>query len=249
MSDFTVLLIATNKYVDYAKELLVSIEEKLFPKSTGQVIVFTDQPGLFSKTGSSRVAVTAAEIPSYGWPEATLLRYQIFEDNWNLVEGTYVMYLDVDTVVASVVELDEVFDDKSDDDLAFVRHPGYYKTSLYSALIARSPIGTWETRRASTAHVPVHRRKTYVAGGVWIGTNDAIRNMVGALRRNVDQDLAIDIVAKWHDESHLNAWASTHKARHLSPAWAYAPGYKNLVGLEPIIQLVHKPEEFFTQRN
>lgn len=158
MFDFTVLLIATNKYVDCATELLVSIEEKLFPKSTGHVIVFTDQPGLFSKTGSGRVVVTAVEIPSYGWPEATLLRYQIFEDNWNLVEGTYVMYLDVDTVVASVVELDDVFDDETGDDLAFVRHSGYYKTSLYSALISRSPIGPWETRRMSTAHVPLHRR-------------------------------------------------------------------------------------------
>jgi hypothetical protein len=249
MYDFTVLLIATNKYVNYASELIESVEEKLFPSSRGEVIVFTDQPALFEKAGSTRVVVTAVEIPSYGWPDATLLRYQIFEDNWKLIVGKYVMYLDVDTVVVSSVELDEVFADNDPFDLAFVRHPGYFNTSFYSALVARSPIGTWETRKASTAYVPLLRRKTYVAGGVWLGANASIKRMVRALRRNVDKDLAVDLVAKWHDESHLNAWAATHEVRYLSPAWAHAPGYKNLAGLQPIIELVHKPEEFFTQRN
>jgi hypothetical protein len=249
MTDFTVLLIATNRYTDYATTLIESIHEKLFTASTGQVLLFTDNPSIFEDSSSDRVSVIPVEIPSYGWPDATLLRYRIFAENWAAVTGDYVMYLDVDTIVASKVQLRDVFDSANKLDLAFVRHPGYFKTGPIRWIRARSWQGTWETRRRSTAFVPSWRRKTYVAGGVWIGTKEAIFQMVSQLQKNVDADLAQNIVAQWHDESHLNSWAARHEAKLLDPSWAHAPGYKNIQHLTPIIELVHKPQEFFDQRD
>lgn len=249
MNDFTVLLVATNKYVDYAHGLIASIQKNLFTKSNGQVLLFTDQPELFIGLSSNRLAVETIEIPSYGWPEATLLRYEFFESYWSSVSGKVVMYIDVDTFVVSEVQISDVFPPGTPQDIAMVRHPGFMSVSPWEAIVARGPNGTWETNPKSKAFVNLFQRKTYVAGGVWLGKKDAIFEMISQLKSNVENDLSWGFIAKWHDESHLNYWAATHNVKYLSPAWAYAPGYKNMDSFNPIIELVHKPQEFFDSRN
>lgn len=249
VKDFTILLVATNNYVDYAHGLISSIHKNLFTESQGQVLIFTDQPDLFINSGSSRVELQTIEIPSYGWPEATLLRYQFFENYWSSVKGQIVMYIDVDTFIASEVQIYDAFPSLTESSIAMVRHPGFMRVSLWEALVARGPNGTWETNPQSTAFVNLFKRRTYVAGGVWLGNKDAIYKMIVNLRQNVEDDLSKDFIAKWHDESHLNYWAANNKVRYLSPAWAYAPGYKNMKSLEPIIELVHKPQHFFDERD
>ena len=248
MKDFTVLLVATNNYVDYAHGLISSIHKNLFTESQGQVLLFTDQPDSFKRSSTSRVEVNTIEIPSYGWPEATLLRYQFFASNWATVTGRIVMYIDVDTIIASEVQIRDALPLDNEIPIAMVKHPGYTHIPLWKALLARGPRGTWETNRHSKAYVNIFKRRTYVAGGVWLGEQKAIHEMISQLKNNVEYDLSKDFVAKWHDESHLNYWAANHTVRYLSPAWAYAPGYKNMKSYLPIVELVHKPQVFFDER-
>lgn len=250
MKDFTILLVATNKYVDYALDLIPSIINNLFHDGTGQVVIFTDSPLLFGGLGDSRVSILPIEIPNYGWPEATLYRYKFFEENWSVIQGNIVMYMDVDTLVVDKISISEiVFDtNKELNNTYMVRHPGYFHNNFFKFLLARSPLGTWETNRRSTAFVPFFRRTTYVAGGVWLGLNSDIHKMVKQLNKNVTQDSRWGYIAKWHDESHLNWWAANNKINYLSPAWAHAPGYRNIKYIIPRIQLVHKPQEYFDQR-
>lgn len=248
MTDFTVLVIATNKYSEYAVDLIKSIDERLFTDSTGQVLIFTDQPTRFADLNLERIACTPIEIPSLGWPDATLLRYEIFEQHWGQVAGDFVMYIDADTTVAKNIPISIVKSELDHSRIALVRHPGYYNKTFIENLKSRSFLGTWETRRSSSAFVPFFRRKTYVAGGVWMGYKSEVFELIKTLASHVQIDKQNGIMAKWHDESHLNWWNSTHQVAHLEPSWAFAPGYANISHHEAIIELVHKPQEFFDQR-
>ena len=60
----------------------------------------------------------------------------------------------------------------------------------------------------------------------------------------IDLDLQQNIVAKHNDESHLNHWFVSHPTLAATPEWAYAKGYKNLAGIAPRIEVIHKPASF-----
>lgn len=250
MPNFTVLIIATNKYVNFLPELLDSIEKKLFVDALGQILVFTNEPDAVSVENTGRIRVQTISIPGYGWPDATLRRYEVFKENWHLVEGELVIYVDVDALVVAETNLADLVRDmkKSNSQVFVVRHPGYYRRDLKTWIAARRNRGIWESDKRSKAYVPLTKRITYVAGGVWGGYKDALLRMIGNLASNVEDDLTRGLIAISHDESHLNSWITRNRVMKLSPAWVYAPGYKNLDGIEPIIEVLHKPVEYFDDR-
>lgn len=250
MPTFTVLVIATNRYINFLPSLLTSIDQNLFLDSTGQVMVFTNHNEISVNEISDRVSVQKVLIPNLGWPDATLKRYAIFTEHWGKISGDYVIYIDVDAVVVGKPLLRVIVDDLNshNSDIFVVRHPGYFRRDWKTWIAARRKSGIWETRRESMAFVPLFSRRTYVAGGVWGGKRSALYRMISQLKINVEIDLQKEIVAIFHDESHLNNWVTKHHVLKLSPAWVFAPGYENLLGIEPIIEVIHKPEEFFEAR-
>ena len=51
------------------------------------------------------------------------------------------------------------------------------------------------------------------------------------------------IIAKFHDESHLNAFASQSKSiTWLNPEYCFEPSYPNLNSLDPYLHVVDKNE-------
>lgn len=241
MESFTVLMIATNNYISYAQASIQSIKSSLFTENPGQVLIFTDNPESFSKYSDNRVLVETVQIPSLGWPEATLLRYAIFSKHWSRVSGEYVIYLDADTKVSGEPQITDVNFEELRNGVGLVKHPGYFKAGIIKGIKARSPLGTWETRRSSRAFVPIWKRGSYVCGGVWMGRSESIEQLVKVLSSRVQEDTNNGVMAKWHDESHINWWKSKYSPSLLSPKWAFAEGYKNLHGIIPMITVIEKP--------
>lgn len=241
MTSFTVLMIATNNYISYAKTSIDSIKSSLFTNNPGQVLIFTDQPKEFINYSDERINVEAIQIPSFGWPDATLLRYEIFANNWERVSGDFVIYLDADTKVTGKPQFSNVNFEGLRNGVGLVRHPGYFKTGILKGIKAKSPLGTWETRKSSQAFVPIWKRGSYVCGGVWMGNYKAIEALVKLLSARVQVDNNQGLIAKWHDESHLNWWKSNFSPTLLTPEWAFANGYPNLVGITPLITVIEKP--------
>lgn len=244
------LVVATNRYIEFFPALLESIDTNLFNDSRGQVLLFTNHEEFEIPKTSARVSVERVLIPAFGWPEATLKRYEIFSDHWNSVTGDYVVYIDVDAVVVGNPSMSELIHKfhEIDAGVFVVRHPGYYNRDWKTWIAARRKSGIWETNKNSKAYVPLLRRRTYVAGGVWGGQRTAVHQMVEQLRKDVDGDYRKGIVAISHDESHLNRWITRHHVLTLSPAWVYAAGYSWLKGIEPIIEVIEKPLEYFEAR-
>lgn len=245
----SIFVIATKSYLDYALMLIDSAMKWHVGESRVQFILLTDR-----NTDSLRVANTSSfftinsfQIPSYGWPEAALFQFQLMLEHWRHVSGSIVMYLDADTKIVSPINFQDLFqfvNHPSSNGVTLVSHPGYYKRFLPLRFFIRTRIGPWENNQKSTAYIPSNLRKNYVCGAVFWGLHDSFHQLCVEIKSQIDKDSDNKVIAKWHDESHLNKWLTTHPTVLATPEWAYAPGYRNLRKLQPRIEVVHKPSSF-----
>ena len=244
----TVFIIATNKYVDYAINLIKSINQFFTGMDSVQIIVLTDSINdLTLPIFRDEFSLQAHQIPSYGWPEATLLRFELMLKFWNFVTGNIVMYLDADTEVVSCIEFNQLMsrcDYSLSSGVSLVLHPGYFNRKFVRRLLTRTTVGPWESRKQSTAFVPFLKRNRYVCGGVFWGLRDSFNLLCGELKSQIDLDLKRNVSAKHNDESHLNRWFVSNSTQASTPEWAFARGYHNLEGLTPRIEVIHKPLSF-----
>jgi hypothetical protein len=101
-------------------------------------------------------------------------------------------------------------------------------------------IGTWETNRSSSAFVPKSQRKQYVCGGTWWGKKESIQKLSHELEFKIDQDLSNNLIAKYHDESHLNYWAANNPCLLVGPEFCFDARLVFAKNMKPIIRAVNK---------
>ena len=77
-------------------------------------------------------------------------------------------------------------------------------------------------------------------GAIWFGEKNHFLNMCRELELNTDQDYSKNIIAKWHDESHLNYFYATKNATVLSSKYSGYRPYKYLETFKPIIFTIEK---------
>ena len=106
-------------------------------------------------------------------------------------------------------------DDEILSDRVATQHPGYY-----------SRRGTPETNPASSACIHDHEPMQYFCGGFNGGTSREYLKMSQHIMDNINSDLENNIIAIWHDESHINRYFIDHPpTKILSPSYCWAPGY------------------------
>ena len=128
----------------------------------------------------------------------TLYRYHyILEQEGALLSDTDVVYyLDVDLRVVQRIRLFEVAPLKHRP-LVAVRH------------MLQDGRGTPESRPESRAYMePGAPRLCYFAGGLVGGRTEEFVEMAEGIRAAIDEDDGREVVAIWHDESHLNKYLS-----------------------------------------
>lgn len=253
-----VFTVATNVYFDYWRDMVTSADRLLFPEHDVTFHVFTDQPDAANEVQQhlDRAKVVAIEIPGYRWPEATLFRYRFAVENSHLLQQDVLMHLDADMLVVDRVG-PGLNPARWVNGLAFVRHPGFrrptgWRSAAYYAgnpeaarldfLTRRSfgALGAWERRPESTAFVDRDLRHHYVYGAIWMGRREPLLAMCQELDDEIRRDLSSDLIAEWHDESHLNRYAAEHEHTLLDSDYCYVEGWKNLAGLTPKIRVVDK---------
>ncbi len=237
-----------------------SIDESINESGFHQVL-FTDQVVAARQFAAtlSNLMVDVREIESYGWPEATLKRYEIIS-NARSVWGSddILVYLDADMqVVAPLVTED--FVSTARETPCLVLHPGYYRPRSWALfrLYLKSPailirdlamtakigaLGAWEKRPTSQAFVRRRNRQGYYYGGVWWGRASDIICLCKVLAKQVALDSANGVMAIWHDESHLNHWAANNAHASVSPIFCSVESWPWLKGLQAKIIAVNKPD-------
>lgn len=255
---FSIVSIATGtKYLNYWLEMVKSFDK--FDSGSNKVVFYllTSERKLAEyEIKNINQEFRIFDIPSYGWPEATLLRYQEILKIYSYFAEDIIIYLDADMLVCSDL-IAEIVGLKFNGGIGVVLHPGYWRAKGWSLLkfyihnplqlskdcvrkIKIGGLGTWETNNISSAFVRRRNRNKYVCGGIWFGYKKELFTLVKDCSFAVDEDLQHGYIAIWHDESHLNKWCSRNEVTFLPPSFCYDPSYKNLNSLREVVRAVVK---------
>lgn len=249
MSDLGIFVVATKSYLNYAESLIQSAVRFKAVDLGIKFVLLTDDPDRARKLNThQRIAVEIERIDSFGWPEATLLRFRFMRSAWSKMNCDVVAYVDADMEFCDHFSIDDFVRPLVDRNgkIALVKHPGYFNRNWFYRQALRSPLGPWETRMSSTAFVPLEGRSTYVCGGIFWGIANHFKNMITDLDTAVDTDLMNSIRAKHNDESHLNRWwyQNEESCIALSPEWAFDTTYRHLRKLTPKVIAILKEQSF-----
>lgn len=195
------------------------------------------------------------------WPEATLLRYEAYQPISHEVSSgaDFVAHIDADMLVNGRLS-NSLFRKLRNREVAFALHPGWYrpKNPISRAIYylraserrvsdrrvveENGGLGHWEISKKSRAFVPLNRRADYVCGGFWIAKANFFPQLVENLAQRIQIDLENNVIARWHDESHVNAWCSENPAKRkiLGPQYCFSRGNSNLFGKKNVIEAVRK---------
>lgn len=214
------IVIATGeKYWKYADELILSAE-KFMPYH--RTFLFTDQTYKNFDYRFFENPLRLIEHPDLGFPRATLMRYHaIMSQAYELQDYDQIFYCDADMrFVAPVAE-----DDICSNGITATLHPGY-------AMRTPSAYISLENNSKSTAYQT--NLSHYFCGGFNGGKTQSFLTMSAILSRNIDIDEEHGIMAKWHDESHLNRYLFVNPpAKILTPSFCYPENYDGGYGWKP----------------
>jgi histo-blood group ABO system transferase len=199
-----ILTIATNKYIRFVQELYNSIEKNFLVDHDINCLLFTDH----EVESSDNVKVHY--IDHEPWPMPTLKRYNYFikEKNY-ILQHDYCFYFDAD------MRIDNLVGDEILSDLVGTEHPYQSFYSINDMSYDRNP--------NSLAYVPYGDGKKYYAGGFNGGSTKEFIKMSEVISQNVNTDLENNVIALWHDESHLNRYLIDNPPTlSLSPSYCFA---------------------------
>lgn len=206
-----IIVIATNKYFKFFDRLYYACQRYLFPKSEKKYFLMTDR----INEGVNYIGVKKIFINHEQWPNPTLKRFHYITNNMDKFQDVdYLVYLDVDMDI-----VDFVYENILPEYMAVTHHPGFYNTTQF--------YGTPERRTESTAFINYMTYLHYVAGGFFLGKRDLFLKMSKKLKDNIQKDLDNNIIAIWHDESHLNWYVVNHKFlfNFLTPEYCFPEGW------------------------
>ena len=197
-----IITIATNRYIQFVERLLDNIEEHFLNGHDIQCLLFTDHEVETSDN------VKVSQIGHKPWPEPALKKYNYINSQSEYLNNFDYLYLfDADVgIVANVGE--EVLQD-----LVGVLHP--YK------ILESKKVYPYEKRKESTAHVADQDHDKYYAAAFVGGKSTNFLNMAKTIAERVEEDERNNIVAKLHDESHLNKYFNENPPTALSPSYMF----------------------------
>jgi hypothetical protein len=259
MHDLTIFTIATDKYLQYWLDLVKSSNTYLSKDISVQWIVFTNRGDELQNDTAlvSKIDLIIKPINSLDWPLPTLLRYSLLQSVSGVITGTNIMYIDADMLFVSPVGKKDLMFLNSNSKIKLIMHPGFYRDTGLNLMIfylknlkfvlkdlklkiRYGAIGTWETNKKSCAYVKRLKRKKYVCGGIWFGEKQSILEMCHELAERISVDYSQNLIAKFHDESHLNWFASRSSFILLNPELCFDKTYPQLSKLRPKIIAVEK---------
>ena len=214
-----IIIISTGeKYHKYYEKLSNTIKEKFCPEIDKKIILFTDQD---YANDENHVTVKIKHLPN---PLTTLMRFHYFVMARSFMEDcNFLYYIDCDIEVVTKIEFKEVKPD-SIDQIVAVRHPW-----------AQSKDNRWivEDDPESTAYI--ENVENYCQGCFFGAYKDKFFELTDYCNENINKNLSNNLIARWHDESHLNKYINDKNIKILD--WKYVTPYskENL----PIARMIH----------
>jgi hypothetical protein len=222
-----IAFIGTSKYLDFLPQYYEKIHENFLPNTEKTFLVFTDGEGDFPED----IKVYTQE--HLEWPYITLTRFDIINKaREEIIKNDWLVFLDADTLVVDKILEKDFFTDKP---LFGVWHPCH---NLGMPPHNKLP-GAFETNPLSLAYVNTEKEipTVYYQGCLWGGKVPEVLEMIDELKNRTNKDLENNVIAVWHDESHLNKYfiENKDKVHTLGSQYAYPEVFSDHCNFEPKI--------------
>jgi len=178
------LIVATGRYIEFVEPLVKSAQKHFLTNHDVTYFVFTDKepPQLHN--------IVKIEQHRLGWPYDTMMRYKMYYNAKDqLGQMDYLFACDADMLFVDTVG-DEILGKR-----VATLHPGFIGKR-----------GTYETCPISKAYIPSNDGRFYFAGGFNGGKTQQFLKLCKTVTDNIHIDLKKEIIAVWHDESHINRY-------------------------------------------
>ena len=204
-----ILYICTGKYDVFWQAFFESAEKYLLPNSEKHYFVFTDSEQIQS---TDRIHKIYQE--RLGWPKDTLMRFHLFLNiEIDLINMDQLFFFNANYIFTKTISEAEILPTENDHFLTGQIHPVAYHKKRKDF--------DYETNPDSTAFIEKNSGVNYFAGGLIGGRTSEFLQLCHQLKNNIDKDFENNIIAKWHDESHINKYFSDIEPRKLHPGFCY----------------------------
>lgn len=225
-----ICFIGTGKYLNFLPKYYENIEKYFLPNTEKTFLVFTD--GELSDLPDNIIVYNQ---PHLEWPFITLTRFEIINKSRKHIEkNDWFIFIDADALVVDLITEEEFFD--SSKSFFGVHHPCHF---LGMQPHDKFP-GAFETNELSKSCVREEEDTSiYYQGCLWGGKVPEVLNLIDELENRVKEDLNNNVIAVWHDESHLNKFFIENKnqVNTLGPEFAYPEVFSEYCNFQP--KIVH----------
>ncbi len=224
------LYICTGPYIEFFEEFYNSSKKYFLTDCNKHYFVFTDgENDLFENKD-----ITVISQHQLEWPYAVLYKFHYFLQAQHLFkEMDYLIMTNSNMQFINQINKEEIIPQKEDNYLFGTIAPWDYKEGTYNLNINNFPDDD-----NSKAFVKLEDRKTYYAAGFCGGRKQEFLNMCYELRKWIEQDLAMNIFAKWEDQAYLNKYFSYIIPKKLTPSYCYPEEYE--IPFEKKILVIYK---------
>lgn len=220
-----ILYICTGRYSIFWKDFFISCEKYFVPTYEKHYFVFTDD----KKICIFNDRVHYIHQDNLGWPDVATKRYHILVTiKEQLQVFDYIFFFNANARFCRPIDASYLPDTESP--FVFQQHPGFYNKPSWRFPFEQNPL--------SQAYIARRHASYYLASGINGALCDAYLDMIESIKKAVDVDLQHGLVARWHDESHLNKFAIGKSFKLWHPGFA-TPDGRNLP-FPRMIRLVDK---------
>lgn len=230
-----ILYICTGPYTAFWEDFFNTFEENFLPNTEKIYFVFTDSDEIYMEHKCSRVK--RIKLSAMPWPLVTLLRFDTFLSiREELEKCDYLMFSNANIVCeGKVMEEDFLPRKEMNEKMCFTEHPGYWRK--------KPQYVPYERSKKSLAYIPYNCGQPYIIGAMFCGFTQDFLEMSSLLKSRIEEDLKKNVIARWHDESHINRYiVGKNNYRLLSPAYCYPIGIE--IPFERLICAVSKIAKF-----
>lgn len=190
-----ILYVATGRYITFWDGFYESSERMLLSNCSKDYFVFTDQNNFkYSKNNNVHII----HQKHLGWPYDTLLRFKMFlRIEEKLKQYDYIFFFNANAKI--IMPIGKEILPEGHFNLMMSVYPKHYKKDKKTF--------PYDRNSESTAYIPMGEGSLYyVQGGLNGGKTDAYIEMIKTCEKHIDLDLKKHIIAKAHDESHINKY-------------------------------------------
>jgi len=225
-----ICFIGTGSYLNFLPKYYENVEKYFLPNTEKTFLVFTD--GELDGLPENVIPYNQEHLE---WPYITLTRFGIINKaKEEIQKNDWFVFIDADGLVVDEITEEEFFDNTKS--FFGVHHPCHY---LEMPPHNKFP-GAFETNPLSNSAVKEEDDlSVYYQGCLWGGRVPDVLEMIDELDSRVNKDLENNVIAVWHDESHINKFFIENKERvhTLGPEFAYPEVFENHCNFEP--KIVH----------